>query len=165
MITLKQFINEQFDNNVLQFFKLEDLNMYRQIKWKSRDKLIMLPIDKFLSLAASGYDNEKEQRVLDMIAKHQQFDLPFLDIDFTNDQNSIPMIVGHEGRHRAKVLKRLGYYDIPVLIKSDMMRWSEQNNPRAFDYREIWPTKVKSQQGKIFPFFISREQSTLDFPY
>jgi hypothetical protein len=165
MISFKQFVTEQFDNNVLQFFKLEDLTTFRKVKWKSRDKLIMMPIDLFLSLAAEGKDPDKEQRVLDMIAQHKQFDLPFLDIDFTNDQQSIPKVVGHEGRHRARALQRLGYNDIPVLIKSDMMRWSEQTNPNAFDYRQIWPTNIISQKGTTLPFFISREQSDKDFPY
>ena len=70
-------------------------------------------------------------------------------------------VTGHEGRHRANALLQLGYTHVPVEVRASDIRWSEQNNPDNFDYKQNWPTKLISQDGKrSVPFPVSREESS-----
>ena len=76
------------------------------------------------------------------------------------DKDGVAKVTGHEGRHRAEVLKKMGINEMPVVLKSDRIRWGQQNSP--FDkLNDKWPTILEPQDpvwsntkqtGKAIPF-------------
>lgn len=148
-------------SDILSYFDQHFINDNKQQKWKARNKLVMMPIDMFLSLAKPGYDPEKEQRVLEMIKNKIPLTVPYLYIDYNDSQ---ARTVGHEGRHRARAMKKLGYTHIPVDIRTDKIRWSEQDDPNLFDYIKNWPTTLTSETNSTtIKFPIPRESANKDF--
>lgn len=129
-------------------------------KSKSRELVVDMPIDEFLSLAKPGYDTTKAKRVSSMIKEGKKFDdIPHLTTRVKGDKLQV---VGHEGRHRARALKELGYKTIPVKIQDSTIRWDQQANPKLFDYIENWPSKIVSEDGeKAVNMFIGRDLTTL----
>ena len=155
-------VYEQNLPSVMTFFDSSEISNYIPQRWKSRDKLIMMRINDFLNMAKKGHSIEKKQRVKDMIKLEEKFQLPSLDIDYTDSTTA--KVVGHEGRHRARALLSLGYTSMPVVLHTNRIRWSEQNTPEAkFDYIQIWPKLLKSEdESKSMVFPVTRIQSTLD---
>jgi len=135
----------------------QDLEKFCEVKWKSREKLVKIPIDLFLNLSQDFSPSEvKLKTVKSVLDSEQKFeDVPFLYFDI---DHGVAKITGHEGRHRALVLKSVGYNYLPVLLKGPI-RWSEQNNKEKFDYVQNWPIKVVGETGKTYPFLVSREDS------
>jgi hypothetical protein len=137
--------------------------------FKSRETLVEMPIDDFLKLAApirddqATYSNLRDgvvpsgdhaQALREIIEGGTKLDeLPFLSV---NEQDG--RVSGHEGRHRAKALKALGYDTMPVVWKSGRIRWSEQSDPSKFDYVEDWPTELMAEDGVTsIPYPVNRE--------
>lgn len=123
---------------------------------KSRSVVVEMSIDDFLryALPLSG---EQRQRARESFSAGIKWEsVPSLFLDDADPGKA--RISGHEGRHRALVLKEAGYTTIPVEIRSMVVRWSEQNDPKEYDYRETLPTSVKSEDGKsILPYPANRE--------
>lgn len=136
-------------------FNSKEIDEMRVPGYKSKEKLIEMPIRDFLQLAEEGYDERKMQNARKLLAEGKQFSsIPFLGVEREDENNpSIYKTVGHEGRHRARALEELGYKTIPVILKTDFIRWSEQNDPDKFDYREVWPSRLKAQKGAANPYF------------
>ena len=128
-----------------------------EVQYKSRDKLISMPIDDFLLLAkATTGDVYKTTAATKLAASGTPFSsLPIL--LFTTD-GATARVTGHEGRHRAKALKALGYTEIPVIFRGDI-RWSEQLNPTNFDYKHNWPTTLVGENREALPFPVRREDA------
>jgi len=62
------------------------------------------------------------------------------------------------------VLLERGYTTMPVLLKSSNIRWSEQLDPKNFDYKEKFPERMTAQNGAAdesfsIPFPVKREES------
>jgi hypothetical protein len=131
---------------------------------KGKNKLVQMPIDQFLKLAerdAPGSRLDKEQRVQDIINKSEKFsEVPYLYIEI--DANGNAKVTGHEGRHRARALKALGYDTIPVELRSNI-RWSEQQNSESFDYKQNWPTTLVGENGDVVPFPVSRGKTNTQY--
>jgi HK97 family phage portal protein len=142
-------------------FEPQEIESNRYVQWKSREKLIEMPIDTFLLLAKPGQSDDKEQGVRELRAAGTRFStLPFLQFWGEGEERKID---GHEGRHRARQLKSEGYTTMPVLLRGDI-RWSEQNDESRFDYREGWPKTLRSETGEHnLPFPVPREQA--GWPY
>lgn len=140
-------------------FNQQQVDSKRIPDWKSREKMICMPIDDFLSMAKPGHQPEKLSRIEAAIERGNPLsDIPFL-IAYAKDESDAVFVVGHEGRHRAKALKAMGLETMPVIIKGDI-RWSEQADPQRFDYRENWPTTLVSETGESsIPFPVSREEA------
>lgn len=124
---------------------------------KSREKLIEMDIDDFLKMAKPL--EEPAQFKLDPLwqsvsSGEKLHELPVLFVDSNRDGKAT--VDGHEGRHRALTLKRLGYTSMPVILKMGGLRWSEQNDSNRFDYYEKWPKTLKGESGKTIPFPVSR---------
>jgi hypothetical protein len=134
---------------------IEDL---RKPEYKSREKLIQMPIDDFLALAEPGDTEFKAENVGALRKAGTKFNsLPFLTAYGARDGEL--RVEGHEGRHRARALKAAGYETMPVILRTDI-RWSEQNDPNKFDYIESWPTRIVAEKGGVsLPMPVSREQA------
>ena len=144
-------------------FDSTEINAAREVQFKSRDKLISMPIKDFLAMAEAipgGASQFKAERVVEQLKTRGYFSsLPFL--MFKTDGGEATAI-GHEGRHRAMALQRLGYTHLPVILRGDI-RWSEQSDPSRFDYREKWPTVLHGQSGGSIKFPVRREDAEKSF--
>ena len=115
--------------------------------YKSREILVYLHPDQFLRLAKplpeSPYSAQNIQELASLMRGGTQMsDIPFLMMD------KYGRIDGHEGRHRANALKRMGYQKMPVrLTSSDYIRWSEQIDPNNNDYVARLPDVLISEDG------------------
>lgn len=87
-----------------------------------RDQIVDMPIDEFLGLAepiplddlkrhAKQSDFKKDV----LSGKKTEWEIPFLTI--MESEDGVWKVVGHDGRHRAMLLKSLGYNEIPVHIR------------------------------------------------
>jgi len=133
-------------------------------QYKGKNKLVQMPIDTFLKLAKQdtpGDRRDKVARVEKIIDENGKFSsVPYLYIEIDSKGNAIT--TGHEGRHRARALKALGYNTIPVELRSNI-RWSEQQDPESFDYQNNWPTTLVGENGDVVPFPVAREDSAASY--
>jgi hypothetical protein len=135
-------------------------------QFKSRSKIVNMSIDDFLKLAAP-LEKEFSNRARDSFQQGIRWsDLPFLQFDSDEHDPDTQKVYGHEGRHRARVLKELGYTEMPVEMRSRDIRWSEQANPKSYDYIEKFP-KYLMQEGenrmRRIPFPFTREEAPLAY--
>ncbi len=137
-----------------ELFRDVDRYSYRR-SYKSRELLVYMSPDQFLRMAAPlPIEGKLSPRSIDNIVElvqlmrggTQMAEVPFLDIgDFGK-------IHGHEGRHRANALRRLGYKKMPVRLRSletygPGIRWSEQSDPRNFDFIDRLPDVLISEDS------------------
>ncbi len=117
----------------------------------SRETLVAMSPDDFLTLAAPIQDGpgavedsetgrlyapSKMEGVIDALERGVLLaDIPFLNIDPVNDDEEAK-VKGHEGRHRAMALEKIGVRLMPVRIKSDTYRWG-MGRPEDAPYRLI----------------------------
>lgn len=128
----------------------------RQTGARSRHTIVSMPIDHFLGMAEPGIDESKQRDVEDLAARGSKFDsIPNMRID---DSGDVAQVVGHDGRHRARALKKRGFTHMPVLITSPSTRWSEQHSPTRDDYKKEWPSRLVSQDGSSsMPYPLGRD--------
>ena len=143
-------------------FEPENLEALRVPEYKSREKLIELPIDDFLAMAKPGHMKAKEVETSKLLKKGTKFSsIPFL-MAYAGKDGTFK-VEGHEGRHRALALKKAGYETMPVVLKTHI-RWSEQTDPKKFDYVAKWPTAIVSEDGtKTIPMPVSRDQALVPY--
>lgn len=161
-----EFTPEQIEqtkkSSAVEHFDPELIERYSKKAFKSRETLVEMPIDDFLSLAweipddAVTYSNQLDRQATSrehadalgqLINEGIQFDgLPEISVD--EFAKGGPRVSGHEGRHRAKALKALGYETMPVIWRSGRIRWSEQT-PGKFDYVEDFPVSLRNEEDKV----------------
>ena len=153
---------EKYRNSAENIFNKEEIDKFRKTQYKDRKKLIEMRVDDFLALAEEGEVASKLKNARALVAEGKKFNsLPYLNVDKNGK------VEGHEGRHRAKALKEAGYDTMPVVLWSDTIRWSEQNDPDSIDYRKF-PDRLKAQNGATdesfsIPFPVSREEANKDY--
>ena len=135
----------------------------------SREILIDMPVGDFIKMAETAEPiQSKVKDVEKLLDEGVQFnDIPFL--EFNNDQKGNAKIVGHEGRHRARALKKRGVKTIPVVLKSvagETIRWSEQADAGNFDrIRGMWPKVLVEQNYDDLKTGKRKEgKATIPFP-
>lgn len=116
--------------------------------FKSREAIVFMSPQEFLSLAEEGFDNEKAERV----SRYGKFSsLPSLSYDM---KYGVAKVDGHEGRHRARELIKRGVTRMPVSIKGPI-RFDQQSNPSSFDYVDQYPKLLVGEGDKqtsiLFP--------------
>ena len=148
--------------SAVEMFEPQSIEYIRTPRFKSREKLVEMPIDQFLKLAKHTEEAafKKEPLEKSIAAGEKLRDLPQLWITEEEGQQTV---TGHEGRHRAMALKRLGYTSMPVKITHGAIRWSEQQEPHKSGYREEWPTTLKGENGDIVEFPVKREEAALPY--
>lgn len=98
----------------------EGIRMSGADKPISRDVIVEMSPDEFLKLARQGKDIGKMRKLKETLGKGEQLRrLPFLILDDTGEAVGV---IGHEGRHRARILKQMGEDKIPVRISRKMGR-------------------------------------------
>lgn len=109
---------------------------------RSRVTIVAMSPDDFLRLAERGRDADKAATVEAALARGTLRDVPFLTFRNLGED---AVVTGHEGRHRAMALERLGVQRIPVRLVSQEyraipIRWSQWQDgpPRG----EVWPTRL-----------------------
>jgi hypothetical protein len=150
-------------------FQEEAINRIESNSYKSRSKVIAMPIDDFLDLAESGRSALKASTVDGVVDSGEKFSsIPSLTIKKA-DGNAVK-VVGHEGRHRARKLKSMGYSHIPVEVTHATLRWTEQSRPGSFDYEKSFPEEIIGEEGSLaseanrrIPVPIRREDVGLSF--
>jgi hypothetical protein len=151
--------SEKRDTSSAERFDPKQIENNRVPDYKSREKLIDMPIGDFLALAEKGEEEAKGRDVKKLLDNGARFSsLPYLNVD--SDYRAD----GHEGRHRARALKAAGYEKMPVILRVAGLRWSEQADPSRFDYVKDWPTELRAQataENPSFsiPFPVSREDA------
>ena len=120
---------------------------------KSRETATVMSPDEFLNLATdlpeTEVSKESDKFIREQIAKGEPLDTPYL--NFELDDKGVAKVTGHEGRHRARILKEMGITEMPVRLKSqgkNEIRWSEQTDPKNRDRLDVpWPTTLAPQKG------------------
>jgi len=118
----------------------------------SRTAITMMSPDEFLRVVPTP-ENSISQANIDKIAEHIRSggkldDVPFLTVGMDKDMN-MPRYTGHEGRHRALALKKLGINEMPVRIKmgDDMgVRWDQLHSKNPLRNSSL-PDFVLHQEG------------------
>lgn len=147
------------ENNVEDYFDSSALSMAKNQGSKSRELLIDMSIDDFLRLAEEGRSFSKESGVDSLLSKGIKFEsIPFLGVGFYSGDPLAMKVKSHEGRHRARALRKLGFKMMPVKVVHDSIRWGGQLNPNNYDYVDNFPTHFVSEDGSVVvPFAITRE--------
>ena len=152
-------------SSVLSLFDTNSIRAYAVLRSKTRDKLVMMPISVFLTLASAEPEDKVKKANVDAIFNTQELlrNIPYLYIRHTNNP-SIDEVYGHEGRHRARKLLALGYKEMPVRLSHDSMRWPEANIKGSPDYVKIWPEHIMNQDHtRTLDFPVARSESDKDF--
>ena len=131
---------------------------------KSRSIAITMSPSEFLNLtpdqtdAQVDLDSMKYQR--EQIAKGEPLETPIL--LFELDDKGVATVVGHEGRHRSRILVEMGITEMPVVLRSqggEEIRWSEQTDLTKRERIKVpWPTTLKPQEdssGNAIAFPVS----------
>jgi len=129
----------------------EDLHSYGGMEgWKG--KIVWMTPDKFLSLChplPRGEENDESAQNLEYRMRNG---LP-LDFLVLKIDSKIKKVIGHEGRHRATVAKKLGITKVPVLVYFEeayprVPKWTDKEHEFA-DKAEFDPEWKKLQEGKL----------------
>ena len=118
-----------------------------EARFKSKSFVVEYPIDDFLRLADEGEYADKAKRV----AGFDKFET-YPQLTVQTMKTGVAKVTGHEGRHRARELKKRGYTTMPVEFRSDIdtpIRWSEQGDPKNYDYRELFPKGLVGQDKSL----------------
>jgi hypothetical protein len=152
-------INE-YKRDASSAFDASEIERVRTPDYKSREKLVSMAIDDFLALAKPGRDCSKLDGLAELRRAGQAFrEIPFLNFWTQGDDPAVRRVDGHEGRHRAMVLRDEGFTHIPVILRGDI-RWSEQSDPKRWDYVAQWPVTLISEDGSCSrPFPVRREEA------
>lgn len=152
--------------HVRKYFDAEFFNRMAAINVNNRHRIIYMHPDDFLALALKGGGEKKTKRVADFLEQSMRFpDLPYLWIDTVrkdtkefevNYTENTCIIIAHEGRHRTRALKKLGYNAIPVVIHSTSsldIKWfrdkvrpefvKAQDGYRTFDFAKVFDENYK----------------------
>jgi SAM-dependent methyltransferase len=128
--------------------KLEDVYTPEAIKIaeretgrKGRSVVVDMPIDEFLSLAKEGEEAAKTEALKDVNKFNQIVTLN------TASENGVAKVTSHEGRHRARRMREMGYDTIPVKITDRLIRFDQQTEGN-FDYEENFPTRLVGETGE-----------------
>jgi len=111
--------------------------------YKSRTALVLMRPQDFLDMAEPGKREESQatlERVLN--AGIGLADVPRLFVSEDRNDPRIAHVTGHEGRHRSRALLARGVTQMPVRIHSQTIRWSEQSDPKSWDYDEQLPERL-----------------------
>lgn len=127
-------------------------------EYKSRTTIIEMTPDQFLDMAerlgskgAAEISQEKTNTVAGVLSRGEKFSsIPHLSYEIDRETGDAT-VVGHEGRHRAMALKKLGVKSMPVTFRGPI-RWDQQEDKAGFDRVKKWPKTLKGETEGEMPF-------------
>jgi hypothetical protein len=154
MMSLREYI-DLVEGRVVRdgdaYFVMDGSDMNSVRNDRSRDTLVYMSPADFLLMAERGHSDEKAATVAGVLDQGLKFtSLPYL--GFTHDGKGMAQVDGHEGRHRAKALLKLGVKHMPVVLRSKehgrgkAIRWGNQNDD--FDRVDVMPTTLRGEDGR-----------------
>jgi len=150
---------EMFSGTDPDMFNRETGEVDYRLRHKSRKVVVDMPIDMFLHLAASmeGARADSEELVRELAEGGKRFDrIPLLALSFESGKPEHRYVYDHDGRHRARQLKSMGYDTVPVMVIDASIRWDSQSEG-DFDRVKTWPRSILNQdQDFVFPMFLDR---------
>ena len=143
---LKQYTDEMEEGLEYPLAGKGELQSYEGMAgWKG--KIVWMSPDKFLSLALplKYPEVDKLKKVTKRLRRGLPTDFLVLMVDQTENR-----IIGHEGRHRATVSKKLGIEKVPVLVYFSehkgayprVPKWNQQQHDYA-DKAEFEPERIR----------------------
>ena len=164
---------------LLDFFAEDDLVKYGR-GGVSQNIVVMMPVDEYVALCeplkADDHKHHADLKKKIESGEIQRFDtIPLLRIRQMEDGTDAK-VYGHDGRHRALLMKELGFNEIPVRLYAENFCWGENcgdgENGSAVIIQDPgaglrgWPTWLWGQKDKgmykekqKFNFPVSREDS------
>ena len=166
---------------LLDFFAEDDIVKYGR-GGVSQNMVVMMPVDEYVALCEpmKGDDHKHHVDLKKKIenGEIQRFDtIPLLRIRQMEDGTDAK-VYGHDGRHRALLMKEMGFNEIPVRMYAENFCWGEKGGDR--DDEDIllcpgeglrgWPKWLWGQNDKLmdtdkakFKFPVKREDSGMAF--
>lgn len=154
------------------YFNVEALERAKNQPSGSREVLTHMSPDDFLRMADEFMPSQfKTNQVDKFLSANSPFEtVP--NLTFEHDGKGNARVTGHEGRHRATALKKLGVTQMPVVLLSAQngigfgIRWGEQSGDYAHPIPGVWPKKLKGQRDVAaetisFPISDIRDQSKI----
>ena len=129
-------------------------------------RVIDMKIDTFLGLAEpipeddeNRHHSSVKQFLLDVVSGYKfDWDVPTLTIKKSEDDNW--KVIGHDGRHRAMLLKKLGYKEMPVCIYFKRKDGSDGGWNIPYEDSDRWADVVYCQNDT----FAERGRTKFTFP-
>ena len=128
------------------------------IFYKARDRVVLMSPKSFLTAAEEGIDPVKTAETAARFAKGDklpEYRIPEMFVD------SKGKMYGHEGRHRVRELEKRGVELVPVRIRSDNIRFSEQGTGKFDDLGSMYPSIMTTERFEKRDFPIPREEVLL----
>ena len=101
---------------------------------KSRETLVWMSPSDFLKIAAKRNSDmmvstdsaNRRQSIREGLKSRAGLtQLPFISLVSNGPQNGVHQVIQHNGRHRMDVFQSMGVDKVPVILKSDLIRWGE----------------------------------------
>ena len=166
---------------LLDFFAEDDLVKYGR-GGVSQNMVVMMPVDEYVALCeplkADDHKHHADLKKKIENGEIKRFDtIPLLRIRQMEDGTDAK-VYGHDGRHRALLMKELGFKEIPVRMYAENFCWGE--NGEDGDESDVlqytgaglrgWPKWLWGQNDKgmgtdkaKFKFPVKREDSGMAF--
>lgn len=147
MISLKSLLNP-LEELEYPLAKGDELQTHQgDIGWKG--KIIWTTPQKFMSMAHSLPDYAMNEKSYFNLHKRMKEGLPIDPLKLVVDMSE-KKVIGHEGRHRAKVAQELGIQKVPVLIYTGsgfdrVPKWKPEDHKTVddLDFKPEWMNEGK----------------------
>lgn len=174
----------KYDKPVLQFFNIHNLvalvasdyldengeqrKYFREENGAAVSKRVVdMKIDDFLGMAEPIPEDDYKRHgkgrlkdfLLDLVSGHKfNWEVPTLSIKRTEDENW--KVCAHDGRHRAMLLKKIGYEEMPVCIYFKDSEGKDDKWYIPYEDSDRWTDVVYVQNDT----FASRKRTKFNFP-
>jgi hypothetical protein len=115
----------------------------------AKERLVYMKLDDFLN-SATKIDKPREEKIKS-IKEALDNNIPLDDVPYliirTDSKNKRGQVIGHEGRHRAMVLKEMGYDYMPVRLMTRQQITKKEKVDMRNKELEGFPSKIRQQEN------------------
>lgn len=156
--------------SLLDFFAEDDIVEYGKGGGPSQNMVVMMPVDEYVALCeplkADDHKHHADLKGKVESGEIRKFDtIPLLRIRQMED-GSDAKVYGHDGRHRALLMKEYGFKEIPVRLYAENFCWGDDDVDEETEKLHGWPKWLWGQNDKgmdtdkeKFKFPVMREDS------
>ena len=156
--------------SLLDFFAEDDIVEYGKGGGPSQNMVVMMPCDEYVALCeplkADDHKHHADLKGKVESGEIRKFDtIPLLRIRQMED-GSDAKVYGHDGRHRAMLMKEYGFKEIPVRLYADNFCWGDDGCDEETEKLHGWPKwlwgqndKGSEKGGEKFKFPVIRKDS------